>query len=684
MMQRSRCTLSRCLERVHRQRRECFNGFRGAVWDHSLAGPIGRERRSSSRMPEAVVSSRQHSTRAIHDTFSILKEPKGSWDREMWLRARHALLNLDDQSPLDAHGLQQAALLLERLLKETPSATSANYSVDTDLLNALLRSWLRAWKEGSDVEHILSPALLLQWVDTLSSKSPEARPNADTYRYLIDASLSHFPANDGQNSNEGAVLFIEGIFQRMRRALDPELTPELYDFHKVMYAFVKARQMDKAESYLRQLRRLYISSGYNPRFQPTADSFNVVMVGYSKQGAPREATKILESMIADGVAPSKAHFESCLNAWYRTAGQAVAGQRAEILLLQMQDLSHQGYDTAPCIRSVAKVVSCWAQSKRKDAAVRAEAVLRLMEGLDWASDIRHLVEAYLAVIRVYAHSGEKTAPEKCESLMSELQTQVGLANIPPTQLKKLYSCLILSWARSGRRDAADRAQAIFDRAQSACHEAGVAFEPDRFCYNSLLEAWAKVGDGHRAEAVWKSMHRSYRRGNQSCQPDTKSVNSVLLAWSRSKEVQASERAEAVFERLFGKDGDGSPKIDPDVVSFNAILSALGGSKDRERALRGEAYLGRLHQFYQKERKRSCRPTTVTFTKAIELWVEVGGIEALERSVALLKDMKEQRVKPSEHTLKAFSAIYEHSNHPSKESLASATLTALRNRVHHGL
>jgi pentatricopeptide repeat protein len=451
-------------------------------------------------------------------------------------------------------------------------------------------------------------------------------------------------------------------------------------FNKIMTAYVQQeKDVTAAERCLRRLQDLYLDSigstggisqtGPSPTFtfRPQPESYSIVIAGWSKQGAARQAERVLQSMMdlatnanasSSGslqgnslyreLMPTKTHFESCLNAWRNSAaGQRVAGQRAELLLLKMDELHKEmDLDTQPCIKSIGKVLQCWVDSKHTDAAARSEAILQLMREhyFDSSSDAKTLAEGYANVLRAWSLSGAPEAPENTERLFRELLDQVGERNISAKVLQKCYNAMVTAWTRSGRQGAAAAAQAIFDDMDRKCRNGECDFLPGNAMYNAILHGWARAGNGLRAEEVLAQMDRDYRAGNQDARPDTRSFNSVILAWSKSKDANAVERAEHVFlimRELTSTKYGGGGELQPDVVTFNAMLSSLNADGSHgitlARARRGEQYLNQLKKLYAAG-DSSCRPNAVTYTKAIMLWSNVKSPESAGRAQAMFHEM----------------------------------------------
>jgi pentatricopeptide repeat protein len=481
-------------------------------------------------------------------------------------------------------------------------------------------------------------------------------------------------------------------------------------FNKVMTAYVQhEKDVTSAERCLHHLQQLYIlssdqSQSLSLTVRPQPETYSIVLAGWAKQGAARQAERVLQSMmeLADKVQdislmPTKTHFESCLNGWRNSKGQRIAGQRAELLLLKMDELHKElDLDTQPCIKSIGKVLQCWVDSRHADAASRSEAILQLMrehyyfadgsssDNSSSIDDVKTLTEGYANVLRAWSLSGLPEAPEKTETLFRDLQEQVGEKNISSKVLEKCYNAMMTALTRSGRKGAAVAAQAIFDDMDRKCRNGECDFLPGNQMYNSLLHGWARDGNGLRAEQVLEQMHRDYRAGNQNAKPETRHFNSVMLAWSKSKDANASDRAENVFSLMNTLTASGEFDLKPDVVSINALLSSLNaaGTHDVATARRGEKYLHELKTLYAAG-DSSCRPNAVTYTKAILLWSNVQASESVERAQAMLNEMHKlvvlgsQTARPMALAYEAFIKVLQNSDLPDKHQRAQQVRDGLK-------
>ena len=486
---------------------------------------------------------------------------------------------------------------------------------------------------------------------------------------------------------------------------ETSLIPSSYHYQKVIQAHVRKRRMYRAEKLLDRLIKLYektassmssspsTSSHTDHRWYPV-DALRTILQGWTEHlREPARASALLKRIVTRAkrlssssndarqvFVPEKEQFEVCLNAWMNSR-RSDAGERAELLLLQMLDLADNGHPTKPCAKSFNKVINAWTSSRHKNGAARGERILRMVQSLephfDWHSKPTALASIYNGVIRAIAHTEEEDAPEKCMFLLNEVKTEVGFKNVTPSLPKKLYANVMKAWARSNRTDAAEQAQALFDEMMAE----QVLSRPHRLVYNALADCWARVGNADRAEAILMTMLLEFKQGNPDCAPDNSSFNAVLNAFSRCKDPGASERAESVFRLMktlqeqYKHIDNSNAVLSPDSVTYTFLLWAMSSATDIETSRRGQQYFRQLQQLYHAGDK-SCRPTIITYTMAIRLWSNIQGNnndrnEAFENAQALLDEMiqlaeaGDESLYPNEDTYISFVSVLKNSSVPFK-------------------
>jgi pentatricopeptide repeat protein len=564
-------------------------------------------------------------------------------------------------------------------------------------LNSILQFWLNCCLPGLGTPITPLPTFkppnvqeMLQWVESMR---PQLHPNLSTYQTLLDGYLK-LPGdmNVAVSLLQSMLQFIvkkhsceDDSSQSSLNADALEITSVLYSFHKVMSLFCKGDHAAWAERLLRDLERVT----YDNKIPLIAhESYSIVIAGWAKNGKPREAEHVLYSMMNrmdktlnptdSKIMPKKTSFESCLNSWVAYPTRS-AGQRAELLVLKMQELCENGYDTKPTYKTFSKIVKAWVNSKHEHALTRVDTILQTLERMDWSDEDnpyngKTVAETYLEVMRLCSFKDRnKESVKKCVELFSRLDGVMGLKNVDYDILQRMYAALIFTWAQSDLPETAVRVQEIFEDVD-AQHKKRFAEASDEVhphlhvsVYQALLHAFARSGSGYQAENILKRMMQEYLdlkdKSDESVnvnKVDTKSFNSVLLAWSKSSDPDAQVRAEKLFRQMCQLQTSKHMKVRLDVVSYNAVLATLSDSSDEQTARRGDGYFRQM----LASNDPSCRPTTVTYTKAISLWSQIGTQEALRRAQELLEEMNsssDKKIKPNALAYKAFLSVVKKSS-----------------------
>jgi hypothetical protein len=303
--------------------------------------------------------------------------------------------------------------------------------------------------------------------------------------------------------------------------------------------------------------------------------------------------------------------------------------------------------------------------------------------MDWSAEhdnpygTQTVAETYLVAMRACSFENRnKIAVKKCVEYFSRLDTVLGIQNVEYDMLQFMYAALIYTWAQSTLPETEARVQELFLELDTQ-HKKRIADkevlwkenpntkvdDSDPYLsvdvYRALLHAFAKTGSGHKAEIVLKRMMHEYldlmdktTDASSSRMVDTKCFNSVLLAWSRSTEPDAAYQAEKLFRQMYQSQTSKHMNVRMDVVSYNAVLSAMAGSTDEQVARRGDLYFRQILESTDP----TCRASTVTYTKAMELWTNIGTKEALNRADELLNEMKtsdNRFIKPTKQTYKTY-------------------------------
>jgi pentatricopeptide repeat protein len=449
---------------------------------------------------------------------------------------------------------------------------------------------------------------------------------------------------------------------------DAATTMLVHSCNKVMTMHCRDKKVSAAEQLLYRLEetideklRLILDGDEEIRrrrhhqYSIPVNTYGIVISGYAKLGMPREAEHILFARMIQKrkLVPSKDLFEVCLSAW-ESARTKDSGQRAEFLILR-----HQQYHEArpkqidpPNAKTLARAVNTWVNSRHPEAPARIEKLLETMYAAKFHDDLI-LANAHVQAMKLWASKAE---PQKCKACMEMMVSEIGKERIPPLQLQRMYAARITAYARSlvaYKQELRDLMAELEKEGRAGSF--GNQKYWDQAIYVAMFDAHARYGYGADAELLLARLIRDSNEDETAPKPNLNSYNAVLLAWSRSKDLDAAQKAERVFLQMQTERRDNRPNaILPDVVSYNAVLAAMSRAtvKTEALALRGESYLQDL------EDKENFRATTVTFNQALLLWCRVHSPNVIERIDKLLERMSSAGIPPDGNTLQSCRLVVE--------------------------
>ncbi|KAM0912914.1 hypothetical protein ACQ4PT_012518 [Festuca glaucescens] len=106
---------------------------------------------------------------------------------------------------------------------------------------------------------------------------------------------------------EGELSKACSLFQQMMQQL--RVVPNVVTYHSIIDALCKARAVDKAELFLRQM----VDNGV----QPDKVTYNIMIHGYSSLGQWKEASKMLREMKSQGLTPNIVTWNSLITSLHK-------------------------------------------------------------------------------------------------------------------------------------------------------------------------------------------------------------------------------------------------------------------------------------------------------------------------------------------------------------------------------
>eukprot|EP00980_Cylindrotheca_fusiformis_P010218 scaffold2271_cov130-Cylindrotheca_fusiformis.AAC.13 len=504
----------------------------------------------------------------------------------------------------------------------------------------------------------------------------QIRLQAASEQQVIEMYVAAIQALLDNKQVDGAENVLEAMMDAYSSG-DMVVKPVSRCFGPIMLAYAEARNYEKVESLWRHLCRLQSENSLDTGFYPDATILSAL-----SQSLPRRAAReysilhhLLErAKISKDPPPTEDLVYSVLDSLVQS-GKSTAGQRAEMILLQMQELHEAGSIAQPTFQAFQKVIDCWVISDMDCATERAERVLRFAEELSENGDnhLKPTYDGYSSVIKAWSQSFLDEAPERIQRHIRKLQQRFDSGEDEFKPGENVYSALIMAYANSDRDDASLMAQTVFDNTPAQYRNTSL--------FNSLIAA--QGGDALRAESILNQMHEEFLNGNLSMKPNTQTFNNLISSWSKSGSPMAAWRVDGVFQRMEKLSNSGQLDVKPNGETFDIVIGTLSNDWGADAARKVDHYLDRVKEYYRSG-ARDCMPSVASYTAAIRAWgSNVDDPRAVLRAKALLDEMHDlagegaESVKPNQETYLVYLQALSRSVVDGKEDLTKDLFSSMK-------
>jgi hypothetical protein len=285
-------------------------------------------------------------------------------------------------------------------------------------------------------------------------------------------------------------------------------------------------------------------------------------------------------------------YNALINVWSKSGEKGGAAQRAEQIVVGMQDAYAYGeIDVQPDLESFRLVLRAWSQAKGEENAPH-----RAQQILDWMNSLYESGENTLAqpdadcydiVLHTWAMSGHSQAPHRTEELIMSMDNN---ENAKPTLFS--YNQVLTAWSKVQGIEAAQRADAILRHMIEIGKTTSSNLTPNIVSYSAVISAWSKSRHedrGRRAERILKLAEKHHKKTSEEVRLDNVIYNLVIDAHAKTSSNKSHIRARAVLDRLIAQHGKGLRNCKPDVYSFSSVLSSCSNLSASKR--------DRLQAFY---------------------------------------------------------------------------------------
>jgi hypothetical protein len=242
------------------------------------------------------------------------------------------------------------------------------------------------------------------------------------------------------------------------------------------------------------------------------------------------------------------------------------------------------------------------------AATRAQTLLDHME----AASFIPKTSFYDVVLQAYAVSGGlQPAADGAQNLLERMLSRCrayrnvtpddnenphGRPRPPPEPTAKTFNIVINCWSKSDVPQAGNRAEQVY----------------------AAMQTWGRECQSNRLEDDPHSPHHYH-----GCLPNSRSLNGVLIAWSKCGHAQAPERAMAILNRALEEQRlEVVDAVMPNVTTFNAVIDTwVQSNRGREGAAKAEEILKLIIHWNQEKSMRGgiLVPDTRSYTAVLNAW-----------------------------------------------------------------
>eukprot|EP00571_Detonula_confervacea_P002530 CAMPEP_0172318850 /NCGR_PEP_ID=MMETSP1058-20130122/36021_1 /TAXON_ID=83371 /ORGANISM="Detonula confervacea, Strain CCMP 353" /LENGTH=831 /DNA_ID=CAMNT_0013033769 /DNA_START=163 /DNA_END=2655 /DNA_ORIENTATION=- len=525
---------------------------------------------------------------------------------------------------------EMAEQCLRELIEEKKAGNvNAVKMITPDMYYLVIKAWL---KVGSYNDLVHANSLL----DLMERVHPQNDEDDHSERFVSSSMKCYAAVLDAwcKSRSMGAEAKAEELLNRMasagRRNSFASDVRDVRHYNNVMNRIAtngKSNAGGQAERLLDDLIASYKSRGESSGddsttasasavLAPNRSSFNTVIKAYAKAGGANAATnakRILNMMENPGslglqnlalqIMPDKISYTSVLMAWANTRGDSSAGEKAEELLGQMQEMYEGGNgDVKPDTVTYNAVLKVWGKCGHSDAGERSEEILNKMLQLYEAGDPDVIPDDFTfnSVIHNIANSNVVDSHKRAIRLLEQMEQscETGLIKARPDIIS--YNSVLNAFAKNGGPESAQHAEEMLDSLEN---DSGVwNIRPDVYSYNIVISAWGNCGDANKAVALLDRMTSRTNEGKADLKPDVTTYNSILHAWSQSSDRNAPVKALGLLEIMLRLHEGGDRSANPDVLSFTTVINAFSKSNYPRKARQTRELLRRMKQLYDDGQK----------------------------------------------------------------------------------
>eukprot|EP00536_Pseudo-nitzschia_multiseries_P001169 jgi/Psemu1/180290/e_gw1.14.31.1 len=454
------------------------------------------------------------------------------------------------------------------------------YFVRPFLLNRVVDCWRIGWR---DRRLDFTPNEMMGWVEELDADNRTLTMivdgiclRGDPYeapllaQWLLDRRLGQAYAYDDEEEE------------------DYSLRPDTVFFTNVIRAWAKSGRIEApemAEGLLKMMHELYSKSGWIES-APNAFSYAATMEAWSKSQRHPESTKRIEELLEEmknssllQVAPDRVCYQYLLNAWANSKSP-IGAEKAYHVLQEMIALYEAGnFLVAPNASNFSRVILALAQNGNDE---RVESLLEQLQDLYTKTgdpNFRPTDECWKACIIAKTKTG---GVAEAQGMLDELvERALSSNNHKLMPLRSYFVDTLVAWTKTNDRVlAAKMAQNTLERMMElARHDESYRnLQPDARSFEKVILAWSRSRHHfapERIEQLILEMERQARLGNNDkMQSSLAGYTNLMLAWQRSGRKESMDSIQTIFENLQNRSATRSEcHLRPDRYVFGIVIDS---------------------------------------------------------------------------------------------------------------
>ena len=561
--------------------------------------------------------------------------------------------------------LEEAERFLQRM-QEDFRIGNTNARPTSDTYGTIIHCWsLMGCAEESEA------VLRLMHNDFLHNENDLA----EVASYQFNSAITAWHRSGAPNAADRAF----SLFDYMQKI---NVIPDAATFGALMLALSRSNDRsagEKAEHILREQQRQYRAG--NDECKPDTMNYNAAMHCWSVVGNAHKTVALLRELMEEH---RKGNVRIMDERPFITAFAALARSRdhnavdaAEAIFQEMVQLSNEGeIDFSPSATCYIGLQGCWASAELPNSGEKCLSLLHEMKERYSRGDesMRPTESNYKIVIDAFARTRNpqraeevwyemlqsfldgnpdaKPGSDSCKAvlaswLMSDapdatqktLDVMERIAEVDRSEAIELkvdrntYHLLLDICSKSEIPDIIAGAEAILRKMKQIHDEGRDTVGPDTRCYNIAINCWGKHGSAEQAEALfWEMYNEFFKNDNKEVKPDVIAISTVITAWRRSGNENATRRAQVFFERIEKLNDTGKLDVKLDSGCYAALLNCLANAKTEEAVDAAESIFSDLGQRHRDTKDNAIRPTPQLYYAFIKCLANVGRLEKAEGSL----------------------------------------------------